>query len=225
MEIAYHIGVHHTDDDRLIKSVMKNRETLHAQGITVPEPDVYREKLHASLFAKDRGDSMPETRHQLLRAALAGQEADRVVFSWPQFLSGPRRVLEGGELYKLTTKRTGLVTEMFAQDDVEFYVGIRNLATFVPEVFKKSGSDDFASYLRSLNFASIAWAGLSGRLRQAAPQAQIVVWCNEDTPLLWSQLIREVSGVDPLSTITGGFDLLKDIMTEEGHRRLLEYLK
>ena len=51
------------------------------------------------------------------------------------------------------------------------------------------------------------------------------VWANEDTPLIWGQLIRELSGIDPTTPISGGFDLLTEIMSKPGMRRLRAYLK
>ena len=71
----------------------------------------------------------------------------------------------------------------------------------------------------------IHWSDVIIRMRETCPRAEFTVWCNEDTPLLWSQLIREISGLDFESPIIGGFDLLSEIMTEEGFKRFLAYLE
>ena len=54
---------------------------------------------------------------------------------------------------------------------------------------------------------------------------QITVWCNEDTPLIWAQIIREMAALEHNQKIVGGFDLLSDIMTKVGMKRFREYLK
>lgn len=42
MRIAYHLGVHCTDDDRLVRTLFRNAERLEAEGIEVPDPARYR---------------------------------------------------------------------------------------------------------------------------------------------------------------------------------------
>ena len=42
MRIVYHLGAHCTDDERLMRCLLKNRDVLSAQGIVVPGPSKYR---------------------------------------------------------------------------------------------------------------------------------------------------------------------------------------
>ena len=42
MQIAFHIGAHCTDEDRLLKSILKNAQMLSQLGIVVPGPGKYR---------------------------------------------------------------------------------------------------------------------------------------------------------------------------------------
>jgi hypothetical protein len=52
----------------------------------------------------------------------------------------------------------------------------------------------------------------------------ITLWCNEDTPLIWGEVIRSIGGVPPASRIGGAFDLLSEIMEPEGMKRFRAYL-
>lgn len=45
MRIVYHLGVHCTDEDRLVRCLLKNRATLAEEGIAVPSPTRYRTLL------------------------------------------------------------------------------------------------------------------------------------------------------------------------------------
>ena len=40
MRIAYHLGVHCTDEDRLVRTLHRNADMLAEQGIEVPAPDL-----------------------------------------------------------------------------------------------------------------------------------------------------------------------------------------
>lgn len=54
---------------------------------------------------------------------------------------------------------------------------------------------------------------------------QLTVWCNDDTPMIWAEIMRAMSRVDQDQKITGGFDLLASIMSDEGLNRFLNYLR
>jgi hypothetical protein len=52
----------------------------------------------------------------------------------------------------------------------------------------------------------------------------VTVWCYEDAPLIWAEIIREMAGLNPGEKIKGGFALLSEIMTKEGMKRFRTYL-
>ena len=48
----------------------------------------------------------------------------------------------------------------------------------------------------------------------------LTIWCNEDSPLLWPEILRAVAGVGQDQTLDGDFDLLATIMSDEGLDRI-----
>jgi hypothetical protein len=52
----------------------------------------------------------------------------------------------------------------------------------------------------------------------------VTVWSNEDTPLIWSQVVRELAGIDPTVGFDGEFSLIEEIMTPAGRERFRGYL-
>jgi hypothetical protein len=68
------------------------------------------------------------------------------------------------------------------------------------------------------------WSELIARIRNAHPDLPITVWCNEDTPLIWSQIVREIAGIDATVPIAGEFALLSEIMTKPGLQRFHAYI-
>ena len=84
---------------------------------------------------------------------------------------------------------------------------------------------DIVSYLGGIDPRLVRWSDTIAAIREAAPRVTITVWCNEDAPLIWAQIIREMAGLEHGEKITGGFDLLSSIMTEEGMKRFRAYLK
>ncbi len=225
MEIAFHIGAHETDENRLIKCVMKNRETLSKQYIQAPNPGRYRKLLRETLQAIATGKTPQMSRDDILDTILGDDIAERMVLSNANFCCVNARIFEDGQFYPLGANRLAAMDAFFSEDTLEFHMGIRNPATFVPAVVHSLGEAARARVETKIDPFDVRWSDVIMRLREACPRAEFTIWCNEDTPLLWSQLIREVSGLDISTPIVGGFDLLANIMSEEGFQRFLSYLK
>ena len=71
---------------------------------------------------------------------------------------------------------------------------------------------------------TIKWSDTLLAIREAAPSVNITAWCFEDMPLIWAEIIREMAGLEHGDEITGEFDLLSEIMSQEGMTRLQTYL-
>ena len=71
---------------------------------------------------------------------------------------------------------------------------------------------------------ALRWSDPILRMRDAAPGIPITVWCNEDAPLIWPQILRSMAGFDQDDPVEGGLDGLDEIMTGEGLERLQAYI-
>jgi len=225
MQIVYHIGANCTDEDLLLKSLLKNAEAFLAEGIIVPPPGNYRRLVRETIQNLNGAPPAPDTRDILIDAIVEDTDARRLVMSHDAFICVPNRIFDEGRFYDLTDLKVGGLASLFPENELEIYIGIRNPATFVPAVFAQSKYDNFVDFLQGTSLDRIRWSDVVQRIQAAAPNAKIGVWCNEDTPMIWAQLIREISGVEPTTRISGGFDLLSTIMSNEGMSRFLAYIK
>jgi len=225
MQIVYHIGANCTDNDRLLKSMLRNAEAFAAQGIKVPGPGKYRRLIRETIQNLAGADPAPDTRDILIDAIVDDNAATRLVMSNSTFICVPSRVFENGEFYRLAEPKVRGLQQLFPSDQIELCLGLRNPATLIPELYNNVKNTKFDNFMRGMALDQVRWSDVVKRIRACAPDAKLTVWCNEDTPLIWSQLIREISGIDPLTKIVGGFDLLAAIMSPEGMNRFLSYLK
>ena len=67
-------------------------------------------------------------------------------------------------------------------------------------------------------------ASIPRRIRDALPDISITIWCNEDTPLIWAEVVRELAGLSANEPFEGEYTLLAEIMTKPGMQRFLAYL-
>ena len=229
MQIALHAGVHATDEGRLLKCLSRNGKVLGPRGIAVPPFGSYRILLRDAIAAVVSGHSpAPNARAVLLDGILAGtdhaDEPDRLILSNQNFFSNAGVAIRDGILYRAAEARLDAMAKLFPRDEIELFIGIRNPATFLPTVQSAGNTDTVEAFLGEADPLSIRWSDFILRLRHACPRVSITVWCNEDTPLIWGSLLREIASIEPNLKITGAFDLLSDIMTQEGMKRFRAYL-
>ena len=225
MQIVLHTGLHFSDEGKLLGSLAKNREVLAARGISLPKPSSYRNRLRDLL---NDGDLIhgPETRDGFILGLNDKHVAspDRIILSNDNFFSVPRFALRSNTYYPGAEEKLRDFCTIFDGVQIELCLAIRNTASFVPSLLSNVPEDSAHQMLEGLVPTALRWSDLIRRLRDAAPHISMTVWCNEDTPIIWEQLLRELAGVEPTLQLEGNDDLLREIMSAEGLTRYTEYL-
>ncbi len=228
MEIAYHIGANCTDDDRLMKALMGNADAFLKAGISVPGPSRYRAPIREALQALDGATADSGTRDALIEEifekGVDQVRVKRLVMSNWRFLCVPRRIFENGIFYEQATPKVRGLAEIFSGDRLHLYFALRNPATFVPAVLEAAGGVPYRTMMNGLDPRDLYWSEVIERMRVAAPNAQLTVWCNEDTPFIWPALLRDISSIDPETEIKGELDMLDRVLTAEGRTELRKRL-
>ncbi len=228
MQVVLHTGAHFTDEERLLKCLLKNRKPFGKLGISLPDPENYRVPLRKVLNAMGKTPPAADARETLLDLFLADRdqgEPDRMILSDDSFFCIPRMAAKKNILYPSADEKLARFRQLFPNDQIELFIAIRNPATFLPAIFKRSQHEQFVDFLGGADPQTVRWSEMIARLKNRLPDIAITVWCNEDTPLIWGQLIREMAVIEPNKKIIGGFDLLGEIMTKEGMKRFRAYLK
>lgn len=224
MQVVFHMGAPCTDDDRLIRSLLKNRDTLAEQGIAVPTPALYREVLKDTMRALDGAPAPEELQRNILDAARVPENTERVIFSDPRMVSINRLVVIGAQIWPMIDRVSRSLRNLFPTARVEFMLGMRDPATLIPALFKTSRFRRFEEFTEDMQPHALAWSEMLTRMRAAVPDSPVSAWCNEDTPLIWGEVMRELAGCDPLAPLDGVDDLIEDLMDPPGFRRMQRYL-
>jgi len=222
MEIVFHLGAHCTDDGLLIRSILRNRGQLAREGIGVPGPGRYRELLGDVSTTLRGATADSETEGLILAAIRDDDSADRIILSNENFLCRGAVALGPDGLYPKAGKSAWLARCLPNHDPI-FALGLRNPATFVPELIKTVAEG--AGLLDGVALADLLWSEVIADIAAANDGAPIIAWCHEDTPFIWSEIIRELTGHDPFTALEGEFDMLDTIMSEDGMQRLEEFLE
>ncbi|MFN3146065.1 MAG: hypothetical protein ACE368_12835 [Paracoccaceae bacterium] len=226
MRIAYHIGAHCTDDNLLVASLLKNRDALAERSVFVPANHIYRAVIRDVLLQLRGQPANEETQDFVLSEIMGDREADRLVLSFDHFLCGPAKVLGEGMLYPTAAERSAWLTNIFPDDPCEIFFAIRDPATFLPALYQKVADKmSVGEFLQGIDPLALRWTEVVERIRDANPECPLTVWCNEDTPLIWPAVLREVADVDQLVPMEGGYDVIQTIMSSEGFKRMQTYIE
>ncbi|MBC7479822.1 MAG: hypothetical protein H7317_17320 [Pseudorhodobacter sp.] len=228
MRIVYHLGAHCTDEERLLRCLLKNRAILAEQGIVVPGPTRYRTLLRETAVALKGQPASLETQSLVLDQIMDEDAAERLILSWDSFLSFAPWVMDGG-LYRAAGERVRAFSLIFPQVEAEFHLALRNPATFLPALFDKQknakgGTRDFATFLKHRDPQDVRWSEVIDRMLQMNPDVPLTIWCDEDTPLIWPEVLQAVSGHAPGTVLEGRDELLAQIMSADGLKRMQAYL-
>ena len=226
MQLVLHTGLHETDSDRLFKTLLRNREGLRPDGIAIPGPGKYRKLISEMLNALGDMTPAPDARDVLLDSILDQDtgHVDRLILSHENLFSVPKIAFQGGVVYRKAEQRLQTLRTIFSRDSMEVFISLRNPATFLPALLRATPHSDISKLLQGLDPAQIQWSDLIGRITAALPGVPVTVWCDEDTPLIWGELIREFAGVEPTYPIIGAYSRMADITSQEGMTRFRSYL-
>lgn len=224
MQVVYHLGAPCTDADQLTTSLIKNRLRLAQAGICVPTPGRYRSVIRDTVRALKGRVAGEEVQEALLEAIADDAQVDRLILSDPRFVCINRLVVQGAQIWPMIERATTSLRTLFPHAQVEFFIGMRDPATLIPALFKASRFSDFREFTENMQPHAVAWSETLQRLHMAHPDCKITTWCNEDTPLLWGNIMRHIAGVGPDADLDGIDDLAASIMAEEGYRRMRAWL-
>ena len=228
MRIVYHLGAHCTDDERLLRCLLKNRGVLAEQGIIVPGPTRYRNLLRETAVALKGQPASLDTQALVLEQIMEVDRAERLVLSWDSFLSYATWAMEDG-LYRSAGERVRAFSQIFPRIEAEFCLAIRNPATFLPALFDKQkatkgGKKDFAAFLKNRDPMDVSWSQVVDQILSLNPGVPLTIWCDEDTPLIWPEVLQAVSGHAPGTVLEDAHELLAQIMSADGLKRMQAYL-
>ncbi|SIN83326.1 hypothetical protein [Vannielia litorea] len=225
MQVVYHLGAHCTDEDKLFRCLLKNKGALAKIGTMVSGPGRYRRVLREAINALKGVPATPELQEDVLAAVMDEDHADRLVFSNEQFICAARAVLAENRIYPQMGEKVQWISALFPDAGNEFFIGIANPATFIPDLFGRCKEEsDFGGFLTGVTPTDLRWSDTLTAIRSAVPDARLVVWCNEDTPLIWPEILREMGGMPAEMPIEGENDFLATIMSDEGVTRMESYL-
>ncbi|MFS4583607.1 hypothetical protein [Phaeobacter sp. C3_T13_0] len=224
LTVALHIGAPFTDDDQLIWSLRRDAARLQNDSVLVRRPGTYSKDL-LDLKGRATKEAVSEQEcEEFLEGILRDADVSRVVLSLSSVLGVPAWMLNDGRLYKNAGANTAALRSVFPNTRCEFFIGLRNPATLVPSAFAAQSQKDWFGFAGDRDLMELSWSDVISDILTANPGCRVTVWCNEETPIVWPQVLGHITGMDASYRFAGELDILRQAITDEGMTRLSAYL-
>lgn len=216
MQIVFQLGVHCTDDGRLVRSILRSRAALDDKGIYVPGPRRYRSLLRETLTILGGTPASDDVEQLLLDSLIDTDGVERMLLFHENLVTLPQRAISEEGLYATLPSRLTWIRSLFPSHDVEFHMALCNPATLIPSIALRHGAKDHEEITAGVDVGRLSWLSTMRRTIEANPDIGLTLWCNEDTPLIWPDLLRSLSALPAGSPMEGDLDMADALLTDEG---------
>lgn len=218
MQIVFHCGVHGTDQDGMLKTLLQNRDWLLQNGVEVVSRNRHRGVFESALNSLRGAPATPDMEEMMLDAILDSDNTRRVICSQPGFLGIPNRAISPEGLMHVAGEKMAALANLFPSAEVEFFVGLKNPATMVPYCVSRIEERSYQDIMNGVTLESLRWSPAVKRMVQAIRGRRLVLWCHEDTPLIWPEVVRTIASMPGDVPLKAGLQVLGEILQPEGIR-------
>lgn len=223
MKVVFHLGAHATDEDRIVSVLASNAKVLEQHKIAVPAPRRYRMVLRDALMSLNGGPAPLEIQDAIIEASTDAPEIERLVFSHEFFLCVPERVVSRQGFYTMAASKLAPLANLFPEAETEFHLALVNPASLIPQLARRLPKRSYDELMEGHDPRDLRWEPVIRDMVEAAGGRRIVIWCNEDLPMIWPEVLRSVAGLEEEQRLKGDLVLLGQIMHKEGVERLRSY--
>lgn len=219
MQVAIHAGAAFTDEGHLLTSLLANASAMSDRSV------VPLTAQDGRLFVKTMSDALAQD----VAISVAGKklaetlpddpEVERAIVSSDKFFGPRRTALLNGQIYPFAGQRTAYTQQLLEGTKIELFFGLANPGFFIPKVLMSLHKQNRDAILRSTDLSCLSWLSMIEDLTDLAPDVQLTLWANEDTPLIWGDVVRAISGLPDDAPLEDEYALATSLLTNDGQRK------
>ncbi|MBS0565710.1 MAG: hypothetical protein JSR87_14940 [Proteobacteria bacterium] len=224
MRIVFHLGVHCTDDGRLIRSVLRSRSAFLDRPLHVPGPRSYRSLLRETLGILNGATASDEVQSLLLDALTDADEAERILLFHENLICLPQRIVSEQGLYAMAPRRLEAIANLFPGHQCEFHLALCNPAVLIPSLVQRGVAESYDAVMGGADLGRQRWLPTIRRIVEANRAIDLTLWCSEDAALIWPQILRRICALPPDMALDGDTDMAAALMSDAGAAALRDGL-
>ncbi len=220
MQVAIHAGALFTDDGRLFKLLRANAPTLGQNHTAFWGFRMFKQIFRPALEPSDTRPSPQDTLARFQRLIPDGQQVDRAVLSSAEYIGERPSIIMDGQLYPQAGHRMAYLDHLFGDAQVELFVALRNPGGFIPRVLMSLSEPERRHVINSTDLSCLSWLTMIEDIRDLAPDVNITLWSNEDSPLIWGDIGRALAGLPGDAPLDQEFALLSTLVSDAGKQEI-----
>jgi hypothetical protein len=224
-KIIYHLGAPKPDMDILTASLRKDNELLRAHSALARRTSLYRNSVQERLLELEIEEAEPDQTTQFLEKLSAGMSLERLLVSDGSFLAPFEKTFSAGMFYANASEQVERLRSMFPDNACEFFLEIRNPATFIPDLMQLCGETAVDKIMNGVSPFDVLWSDVVRAIQAAAPDCKVTIWRHEDRAFIWPEILRAVSGVSPETAMLGDMDHAEKTLSAPAYERMVRFLE
>ena len=221
MRVTLHVGLHFAGAPRLMAGLRANNPVFEANGTFVPRQKDYRAPVADILHKLDGLPPIEAEQIDLLSQILKNRKISHLVMSDVLWAGALDAAFSEGRLYADLGATVARVAELFDTSDVRIAISLRDPVGFVADALATPQlAGKMTPFLRTCDTATLGWERGLRELRAALPMSAMVVWREEDAPLIWPRVLRDLGRLPPGAAVARAYAPLRPILSDTGLREL-----
>ncbi|MEL6933572.1 MAG: hypothetical protein AAFO17_10835 [Pseudomonadota bacterium] len=221
MRLAIQAGVHHTEFSQLNRCLRLNSRLFfrHGSSVANANSNAYLSDFLSSATQPDWNGEFD------WKEIIAKQDLEkRVVITSENFFGGPIFLAGAPQFYSNATPRLSAFLKFASPDELKMVFTIRNPATFLPSLYEGSTIKSFSDMVRGADPRDFKWSEMVLKLSREFPEVSFHIFCYEDLPMVWGDMIRLIGDLEPSASVRGEYSFVEKLMKPAGYQRLISYI-
>ncbi len=220
MQVVIHAGVAFTDEGRFVELFKINTKVLSNQNVTLSGFGAYKQHFRPALDTLEPGSDAASTRESFLKRLPKDNLVDRAILSTPRFIGEIETSIMDGQFFPHAGQRIAYLGDVFDGMQVDLFLGLRNPGSFIPRVLMSLPEVERRRIMDQTDLSCLSWLTMIDNIRDLAPDVNITIWSNEESPLIWGDIARAMAGLPEHTTLNEEFSLLSSLLSDAGKQEI-----
>lgn len=221
MQVAFHVGVHGSDENGIRACFEANRSVLAEHKVELSSNAISEPIMNEALRALKGGVASAEMEEVVLDALVETESTERLILSRPSMIGVPRRAFDATGLFAAAGPKMRGLADVLPGCQTEFFLALRNPATMLPELAARSGRAVSADAATD----ELRWGPTVRKIVEALAGRRLVIWCHEDAAFVLPEAIRLIAGLPLETRLEDDNPVLERLLTKPGRRALAKRLR
>jgi len=185
---------------------------------------MHREAMNKMLKRNVLELASPTAHDEYVESVLKKTETECIVYTYDAFLGSRKNALVDGVLYPSLEKKIYPIRQLTQGHDVTLFLPLQHVAQFIEKELKYVPNLRKELYSKSGDF-SFSWLTFVWRIREAWPEAKIVIWNVDEIAINWPGFVALLTGYPNSLSFSGLENYTVSCLAEEGRNAFLSSLK